>query len=75
MSFHNTGRAIDINPEENPQMDIDGRVLVGKKWDPHGNPYSIKPNGDVVKAFRKRGWVWGEKFRKKDYMHFGFKEM
>ena len=25
--------------------------------------------------FRKRGWVWGEKFRKKDYMHFGFKEM
>ena len=74
-SFHNTGRAIDINPEENPQMDIDGRVLVGKKWDPHGNPYSIKPDGDVVKAFRKRGWVWGEKFRKKDYMHFGFKEM
>lgn len=26
------------------------------------NPYSIKPNGDVVKAFRKRGWVWGENF-------------
>ena len=26
-SFHNTGRAIDINPEENPQMDIDGRCL------------------------------------------------
>ena len=74
-SFHNTGRAIDINPEENPQIDIDGRVLVGKEWEPHTNPYSIKPDGDVVKAFRKRGWVWGEKFRKKDYMHFGFKEM
>ena len=74
-SFHNTGRAIDINPEENPQIDINGRVLVGKEWEPHTNPYSIKPNGDVVKAFRKRGWVWGEKFKKKDYMHFGFKEM
>ena len=54
-SFHNTGRAIDINPEENPQIDIDGRVLVGKEWEPHTNPYSIKPDGDVVKAFRKRG--------------------
>lgn len=74
-SFHNTGRAIDINPEENPQIDINGRVLVGKEWEPHTNPYSIKPDGDVVKAFRKRGWVWGEKFKKKDYMHFGFKEM
>ena len=74
-SFHNTGRAIDINPEENPQIDTDGRVLVGKEWEPHTNPYSIKPNGDVVKAFRKRGWVWGENFRRKDYMHFGFKEM
>lgn len=74
-SFHNTGRAIDINPEENPQIDTDGRVLVGKEWEPHTNPYSIKPNGDVVKAFRKRGWVWGENFRRKDYMHFGFREM
>lgn len=74
-SLHSTGRAIDINPEENPQVNQNGRVLVGKKWEPGVNPYSIKPNGDVVKAFTKRGWTWGADFRTKDYMHFGFDEM
>ena len=73
--IYNGREKFPINPEENPQIDTDGRVLVGKEWEPHTNPYSIKPNGDVVKAFRKRGWVWGENFRRKDYMHFGFKEM
>lgn len=74
-SLHSTGRAIDINPEENPQISRDGKVLVGKKWEPGINPYSIRPDGDVVRAFTKRGWVWGENFKTKDYMHFGFDEM
>ncbi len=74
-SLHSTGRAIDINPEENPQVSSSGRAIVGKSWEPGRNPYSIKPDGDVVKAFTKRGWVWGENFRTKDYMHFGFDEM
>ena len=39
------------------------------------NPYSIKPDGDVVRAFTKRGWIWGANFRTRDYMHFGFAEM
>ena len=74
-SLHSTGRAIDLNPEENPQVSSNGEVLVGKVWEPNSNPYSIKPDGDVVRAFTKRGWVWGERFKTRDYMHFGFNEM
>ena len=71
-SLHSTGRAIDINPDENPQISADGEVLVGKKWEPGINPYSITPDGDVVKAFSKKGWTWGAGFSRADYMHFDF---
>ena len=71
-SLHSTGRAIDINPDENPQVSADGEVLVGKKWEPGVNPYSITPDGDVVKAFSKKGWTWGAGFSRADYMHFDF---
>lgn len=74
-SLHSTGRAIDLNPEENPQVSRSGRAIVGKSWEPNNNPYSIKPDGDVVRAFTKRGWTWGANFRTRDYMHFGFAEM
>lgn len=74
-SLHSTGRAIDLNPEENPQVNINGKAIVGKSWQPGSNPYSIKPDGDVVRAFTKRGWIWGANFRTRDYMHFGFAEM
>ena len=73
--MHSTGRAIDLNPEENPQVNSNGRAIVGKSWQPGSNPYSIKPDGDVVRAFTKRGWTWGANFRTRDYMHFGFAEM
>ena len=73
-SLHSAGLAVDINPDENPQVKEDGTVLVGKKWEPGVNPYSITPDGDVVRAFSKRGWVWGANFRTSDYMHFGYKE-
>ena len=74
-SLHSTGRAIDLNPEENPQVNSNGKAIVGKSWEPNSNPYSIKPDGDVVRTFTKRGWVWGANFRTRDYMHFGFDEM
>ena len=74
-SLHSTGRAIDLNPEENPQVNSNGKAIVGKSWEPNSNPYSIKPDGDVVRAFTKRGWIWGANFRTRDYMHFGFAEM
>jgi len=74
-SLHSTGQAIDLNPEENPQVNSNGKAIVGKSWQPGSNPYSIKPDGDVVRAFTKRGWIWGANFRTRDYMHFGFAEM
>ena len=48
----------------------DGTVLVGNKWEPGVNPYSIGRDSDVVKAFGKYGWTWGAMFSTKDYMHF-----
>ncbi len=36
-SLHSLGRAIDINPDENPQLSPEGKVLVGKKWEPGQN--------------------------------------
>ena len=69
-SYHSAGMAIDINPDQNPQVRMDGTVLVGNKWEPGVNPYSIGRASDVVKAFGKYGWTWGAMFSTKDYMHF-----
>ncbi len=72
-SNHSSGIALDINPEANPQIDEDGvTVLVGSKWEPGTNPYSISADGDVVKVFGKHGWTWGAGYRRSDLMHFDF---
>ena len=68
-----SGTAIDINPDANPQIDVDGTtVLVGNKWEPGVNPYSIGRDSDVVKAFGKHGWNWGAGFSRADMMHFDY---
>lgn len=71
---HPKGTAIDINPNENYEVWLDGRVGVGSFWKPGVNPYSIPLDGDVVKAFRARGWGWGgtDWRSKRDYMHFSY---
>lgn len=70
-SEHNLGLAIDINPNENYM--IDGKkILCGKFWKPGKNSYSIKKNGDVVKAMNKYGFKWGHWGNRHDYMHFSF---
>jgi hypothetical protein len=72
-SEHNHGTAIDINPTENCMKDGD-EVVAGKFWKPGKNKYSIKPDGDVVRAFEKYGWYWGGHGwgDRKDYMHFSY---
>jgi hypothetical protein len=72
-SEHNHGTAIDINPTENCMKD-GKKVTSGKFWRPGKNQYSIKPDGDVVKAFEKYGWYWGGHGwgNRKDYMHFSY---
>lgn len=72
-SNHSSGTAIDINPDANPQIDMDGTtVLVGNKWEPGVNPYSIGRDSDVVKAFGRHGWYWGAGFSRADMMHFDY---
>ncbi len=78
LSWHAYGRAIDINRAENPMIE-DGQKVVHPderpyepgEWRPGEDPYSITPQGSVVRAFKSRGWRWGGDWTScKDYQHF-----
>ena len=73
-SEHTIGTAIDINYPQNYYCDPNGNAIVGDYWKPDEDPYSIKPDGDVVRAFEKYGFRWGVNWNSgyKDYMHFSF---
>jgi len=74
-SEHAYGRAIDINPVENPYVASDGRVSPRR-----GAPYAdrsphkkgmINRRGATVRAFARAGWGWGGNWSSsKDYQHF-----
>jgi len=71
-SQHSYGTAIDINPDENYCIYNSGKKI-GSFWRPGENVYSIKEDGDVVRAFKKYGWTWGAEWKSlKDYMHFSY---
>jgi hypothetical protein len=73
-SMHAYGKAIDINPVENPEL------WSGGVAPPNGAAYADRSNkrrgmifhGDVVwKAFRTIGWGWGGDWSWPiDYQHF-----
>lgn len=72
-SQHSNGTAIDINPEENYFISREGVIKAGTLWKPGVNPYSILPDGDVVRAFNRYGWHWSPDMNWRngaDYMHF-----
>lgn len=73
-SEHRWGLAIDINANENYMIRKDGTIVAGSFWKPGENPFSIKPYGDVVTAFKKYGFSWGGDAwsMSNDYMHFSF---
>ena len=74
-SEHAYGKAIDINPVQNPYVTRSGSVLP-----PSGSafvnrdsasPGVITADGPVVAAFDAIGWAWGGKWSSgKDYQHF-----
>jgi hypothetical protein len=74
-SEHAYGRAIDINPVENPYVASDGTVSPRR-----GSAYvdrsrhakgMIHARDSTVRAFRRVGWGWGGYWRSsKDYQHF-----
>ncbi len=78
LSNHAYGRAIDINRAENPMIKNGEKIVhpdeppyVPGEWAPGDNPYSITPDGPVVRAFKSRGWRWGGDWTSsKDYQHF-----
>lgn len=74
-SQHAFGRAIDINPVENPYVAAGGHVsppggrrFANRSRDAKG---MIRRGDRVVRAFRAVGWEWGGKWRSvRDYQHF-----
>jgi peptidoglycan LD-endopeptidase CwlK len=70
LSKHALGRAIDINPVQNPY--IKGKIVLPPeaKYDPK-TPGTLTADHPVTKAFLDRGWVWGGNWKSpQDYQHF-----
>ncbi len=74
-SEHAYGRAIDINPIENPYVYENG-TITHRRSQPYLNrsPYRkgmARPNGTLVNAFAKAGWGWGGNWQPaQDLQHF-----
>jgi len=83
-SKHSYGKAIDINPIENPYI-----FRSGKSSHKASTPYlkrirtsedtlqtaMLLPNDNVVQIFKKYGWSWGGDWKPiKDYQHFEYIE-
>jgi peptidoglycan LD-endopeptidase CwlK len=70
LSRHALGRAIDVNPVQNPY--VKGKLILppGAKYDPDV-PGTLTAEHPVTKAFLARGWEWGGNWKSlKDYQHF-----
>ena len=75
-SEHAYGRAIDINPLENPEV-RQGVVSPpgGRKFTNRSKPAQgmIRPGDTAVRAFAAVGWRWGGYWHSlKDYQHFSW---
>ncbi|MBU5330785.1 M15 family metallopeptidase [Anaerocolumna aminovalerica] len=78
LSKHALGLAIDINPLYNPYVQYmkDKTVILpveGSKYADRSldNPYYIRENDVLFKAFTKRGFSWGGFWKTEpDYQHF-----
>ena len=75
LSHHATGRAIDLNPRQNPYLkpNADGPDLVL----PPGAVYDAREKGTLsadsaaVRVLESRGWEWGGRWTTRfDYHHF-----
>lgn len=70
LSAHATGRAIDINPLQNPYLSDDVILPPDAVYDLNA-PGTLLPSGKVVRAFESRGWIWGGRWTSlRDYHHF-----
>ena len=76
LSTHSYGKAIDINPVQNPYFIPNTQFFEPKKSKKYidrtlSEKGMIKENDIVVKTFQKYGWEWGGNWSTpKDYQHF-----
>jgi hypothetical protein len=70
-SPHANGRAIDINPRENPWVDLrcDCWLPSPQNRERVPRPGTILRGGLVWRLFRDEGWIW-QNIDVPDYMHF-----
>lgn len=71
LSVHSYGRAIDLNPYNNPYVSASGKVIPqGAVIDP-ADPRTLSATHPLVLKFEELGWTWGGSWTDpKDYMHF-----
>lgn len=71
LSNHSLGRAIDINPVQNPYRSYSGKLYPpNATYDPAA-PGTMTGEGDVVMLFKRMGWEWGGDWTSVvDYQHF-----
>ena len=78
-SIHSYGKAIDINPVENPY--VRGDTVLPPAGEEYVDREDVRPgmivkNDAVVKAFKNRGFMWGGDWKSlKDYQHVEAKKL
>lgn len=70
LSNHAFGRAIDINPMQNPYVRGDYISPKGATYAPRSRG-TLTADHPLTRAFRQRGWEWGGTWEsRQDYQHF-----
>jgi len=70
LSKHAYGRAIDINPFQNPYIKGTTVLPQGSRYDPDAEG-TLRADHPVVRTFLELGWEWGGNWTTlKDYQHF-----
>ena len=75
LSDHAYGRAVDLNPVQNPYVTAAGVLPpAGRAWTERSavgeDPRVITADDVVVRAFAEVGWAWGGTWSEPDYQHF-----
>jgi hypothetical protein len=70
LSLHAYGRAIDINPRQNPYIYREIILPEGGTFEPSA-PGTITETSQIVRLFEEKGWRWGGRWKRpKDFQHF-----